>query len=113
MTDNVKQFSGLNPLLPDERDFSVGSIFGTFDLPPDVDFTVSRPLRIKQQGDSDECAAYALCGVAEDTEGVELNPDYTFAKTKQLMGEFESWGADLRMAFKSAVKFGLDRKSTR
>ena len=104
MNEEKQIFGGLSKLPLDKRDFSLGGVFGQFDLPPDIDFTVSTPLKIKDQGRSDDrCTAYALCAVSEDQEGVELNPDYTFAKTKQIMGEFESWGADLRAALKSAV----------
>ena len=112
MTDiEKKKFpigTGLNPTPPDSRDFSFGAVFGAVPLAdlPQGDFFVSVPLAIKDQGDSDKCSAYALTAVSEDQEEIELSPDYQFAKTKQIMGEWESWGADLRSACKSAVDFG-------
>ena len=98
---------GLRPLPKDQRDISLGAFIKLpklEELP--VNFRTSEPLRIKDQKDTDKCTSYALTAVSEDQEGVELNPDYQFTKTKELEGEYESWGADLRTACKSAVKFG-------
>ena len=99
---------GLQALPKDDRDFSFGAIFGLPKLEelPD-EYSVAKPLKIKDQGYSDMCTAYALTAVSEDQELVELNPFYTFGKTKQIMGEWESWGADLRSACKSAVNYGF------
>src|SRR3990167_5751264 len=99
---------GLLPTPKDKRDFSFGGIFGLPNLKdiPDTSWVVSEPLEIKDQGESDMCTAYALTAVSEDQEGVLLDPLYQFAKIKQIMGEYESWGADLRSACKSATQFG-------
>ncbi len=99
---------GLLPLPPDERDFSHSKVFGTLkpqELPFE-DFIVAEPIRIKDQGDSDKCGAYAGCAVSEDQEEVELNPHYQFAKIKQIMGDPEGWGADLRSVCKSFTDYG-------
>lgn len=99
---------GLQALPKDDRDFSFGAIFGLPKLEelPD-EYIVGKPIRIKDQGNTDMCTAYALTAVSEDQELVELNPFYTFGKTKQIMGDWESWGADLRSACKSAVDYGF------
>lgn len=108
MTNEKQIGGGLKPLPKDDRDFSFGAIFGLPKLEelPD-EYTVSRQLFIKDQGETDMCTAYALCAVSEDQELVELNPFYTFGKIKQIMGEWESWGADLRSACKAAVDYGF------
>ncbi len=100
--------NSLHPLPKDPRDFALGAVFGQMKIEeiPQVAFFVSEPLVIKDQGETDECSAYALTAVSEDQEGMELMPEYQFFKTKQLDGEPEEWGADLRIACKSAVKFG-------
>lgn len=98
---------GLQKLPEDKRDFNFGAVFKLpklSELPEE--FEVARPLVIKNQGESDMCAAYALTAVSEDQEEVELNPEYQFAKIKQIEGNYETWGANLRDACKSAVKFG-------
>lgn len=99
---------GLRETPEDPRDFSRTAVFGAIPREelPKVDFIVSEPLKVKDQFESDKCTGFALTAVSEDQEGIELSPFYQFAKTKQVMGEYESWGADLRSACKSAVKFG-------
>lgn len=114
MNKETKSISGgLAPTPDDPRDFSLGAIFGAIDISkvPFKNFIVAEPLKIKDQGSTDFCTAYALTAVSEDQEKVELNPEYQFAKSKQIQGDFKSWGCDLRSACKSAVKFGsLEQK---
>lgn len=100
--------NSLRELPKDKRDFALGAIFPQVDLKevPNKDFIVSEPLVIKNQGETDFCSGYAVTSVSEDQEGVELIPEYQFLKTKELSGDPEEWGADLRIACKSAVKFG-------
>lgn len=90
----------------DEKDFSLGAIVGhaqPLELPPE--YSVGEPIVIKDQGEgTDTCTSYALTAVSEDEEGIALDPDFTFAATKQITGHPEAWGADLRSAAKSAVK---------
>ena len=93
----------------DKRDFKLGKVFGMVDISeiPDRDFVVAEPLEIKDQGNSDLCAAFSACSVSEDQEGISLDPCYFFAKIKQIAGEYFSWGADLRTTCKAAVKYGF------
>lgn len=100
--------NSLRPLPKDSRDFNLGAVFPQVKIEdvPMTDFEVASPLGIKDQGDTDYCSAYAVTAVSEDQEGVELIPEYQFFKTKHLSGNLEEWGADLRDACKSAVKFG-------
>lgn len=100
--------NSLHKLPKDSRDFSLGAIFPQIDISavPDEDFVVASPINIKDQGESDLCSAYAIASVSEDQEGEELLPEYQFYRTKFISGKPEEWGADLRDACRSAVKFG-------
>ena len=105
----TKQFrGGLNILPPDERDFSLGGVFGVEkDLPLEFIVTGAEKLKVKNQGSSDLCSAYALCSCSELQEEVELNPEFNFAFSKYLQGgDINSFGCDLRTASKSAVIYG-------
>lgn len=110
MTNNtVKTISpGLRPLPKDERDFALGAVFKTCKIEevPDYSFTVSTPLVVKDQGDNDLCTAYTATGLSEDQEYEVLSPEYQFAKIKEITGDPDAWGSDLRSAVKSLVKYG-------
>lgn len=99
---------GLNTLPEDTRDFSLAGIYKQIDIKdvPNTGFIVATPLVMKDQVDTDLCSSFAATEVSEDQEGEELLPEYQFFKTKFLMKDFDSWGADLRMTCKSLVKFG-------
>lgn len=99
---------GLQPLPTDDRDFKLGSVFGAPSLAdiPQEDFVIGES-GILNQGSSDLCTAFATAKASEFQEGVNLSPEYTFAKTKELMGEWEEWGADLRVACKAGKDFGF------
>ena len=102
------QKGGLNPTPIDKRDFPVTPVFGAANvsnLPRE--FVVASPLIIKDQGDTDMCTAYALSSVSEDQEEVILDPFYTFGRTKEITGDMDAWGADLRSACKSGVSKGF------
>lgn len=110
MSNPNKQITGgLEELPIDERDFSLGGVFGESSIKdvPIYGFRTADPINIKDQGGTDLCTAYALTAVSEDQESVELSPYYTFAKTKQIEGNLSAWGANLRDACKSATKYGF------
>lgn len=98
----------LRELPQDDRDFALGAIFPQINIEdvPLTDFVVAIPKVIKNQGNTDLCSGYAVTAVSEDQEGVELLPEYQFYKTKKISGDMESWGADLRDACKSVVRYG-------
>jgi len=102
----IKMVGGLNLLKPDKRDFSHAKVFGTIEELPMHDFIVAEPIKIKNQFSSDLCTAFAGCAISEAQEGVELSPEWQFAKIKELEGDYKSWGANLRDAMKSMVKYG-------
>lgn len=111
MTDEIRQLGGLNELTPDGRDLRYGAIHPKVDIREleGVDFMVDEPT-IRDQNESpsgkDLCTTYGGGYLQEAHEGVPLNPEWLFAKEKQIEGDAGSWGADLRTFFKAATKFG-------
>lgn len=111
MNKILKINGGLQELPKDPRDFQLGALFKPVKESeiPSISFSVEdrdNIGRVKDQGDSDYCTAYTITGVSEDQEGIELSPEYQFAKIKQITGKIDEWGADLRSACKSATEFG-------
>ena len=104
---------GLKPLLPDSRDFTLGAIYGdrNIKLVPDYDFVVDKPLEISNQYYSDMCVAFAGAAVSSDQEKIALSPEYLFAKGKQIAGNPNSWGLDLRTICKALCQFGTIEKN--
>lgn len=101
---------GLRELPVDDRDF----LLGAYDLLPkleDLPNAIKLPFTVKHQGNTDKCTAYASCAISEVQEKVELDPAYSFAASKEISGNVDAWGQDLRTACKSHVKYGaLARK---
>lgn len=104
-----ERMGGLLPTPDDERDFSLGGVFGVIDIKqvPIGDWVVSEPLEIKDQRRSDMCTGYSLAAVSEDQEGVPLDPGFAFAMIKRERGEVNQYGASLRDGVKVAVNTGL------
>src|SRR3990167_8559503 len=98
---------GLKKLPPDKRDVAFGSLFGLPDLSELPRDYFIPALEIKNQFNSDLCTAYAATATAEFQDEVVLSPYYTFAKGKQLSGDIEGWGLDLRTICKAACKHGF------
>jgi len=99
--------NGIQPLPIDNRDLLLAGFFDQIDVKtiPLTDFETREPL-IKDQHDTDYCSSYAVTGVSEDQELVELVPEFQFYVTKLISGDPDAWGADLRSACMSAVKYG-------
>jgi hypothetical protein len=101
---------GLLPLPKDTRDFSVGAIYtlpALKELPDSFDVDT---LDVKDQKESDFCAAFSSCTVSEVQEDVRLAPEWTFAMSKTLSGNVDDYGQDLRTIMKTHVKFGALEK---
>lgn len=109
--DTLKIREGLRKLPADNRDFQLGAMFPQTkyqDIPFET-FSVEHPSFqgiVKDQGGSDMCTAFTITSVSEDQEAIELSPEYQFKKIKEITGKPDAWGADLRSACKSAVKYG-------
>lgn len=103
----AKDRFGLRELPKDNRDFPLGALFGV--LPLDQlpeEFELTTPFPIKNQGNTDYCSAYASCGLSELQEQVELYPEWSFACSKEISGNHDAWGQDLRSAVKAHTKYG-------
>ena len=102
---------GLQKLEKDKRDFSLGKIVAypaLSELPENFEHT---PFKVKDQGSSDFCAAFASTSASELQEGVELSPEFLFAMSKQISGNVNAWGQDLRSIAKAHVKIGCIEKT--
>lgn len=103
---NPEVTGGLIELPKDARDFSVGAVF---DLPPLSElpstFIVGAPTVKNQQG-SDFCAAESSCSLSEIHEEVELCPEWVFAVAKDMDGQVDGFGTDLRTICKVHTKYG-------
>jgi hypothetical protein len=97
---------GLLPLVPDERDFHLGALVRLPDLSELPEEYSLETLLVKDQGDSDMCAAFSATTISEVQEMVELCPEYAFAKAKQIEGSIEAFGTTLRTICKVLTKVG-------
>lgn len=106
MADNLNK-SGLLELPEDARDFALGAVFWLpeLDTLPESHYS-SAPLHVKDQGMSDFCTQYALCAASEWQENVQLEPSYTFAVAKDIQGDLDGYGCDLRSACKAQTSVG-------
>lgn len=102
---NIKQ--GLRPLPKDKLDFIYSQKFGAIP-PPDFPFMVGEPLNLEKQGPDDTCGAHMVCRARGLQEKTELSPAYQFMLIKELEGDPNSWGSDLRTIAKSALKGSLE-----
>lgn len=103
---------GLVPLPKQDKgkkDFSHHKVVGTLGASQIMnnDFIVAEPLEILNQYDLDFCAAFSTTEVGEDLIQIPLCPLWQMAKIKQVMGSWQSYGADLRSACKAAITFGF------
>jgi len=109
MPETKKFKFSLRPLQEDKRDFQYSKVFGSVKV-PDIDFVVAEPIKIEDQKDTDYCPAEATSSVAEDHEGVDLDPVFSFAAIKSIDKHPEDWGSDLRSAGKAGCKIGFLKK---
>lgn len=102
----------LKPKTTDPRDFSHAKVYGAVDdlssLPPGG--LGRTPSTIKEQKASDYCSTEAGTSVSEDQELVELCELWQFMVTKQIAGDPQAFGAELRDMAKSFTKYGSIEK---
>ena len=94
---------GLQPTPFDERDFQLGAITTLPNL-GDIDPEFLIPLSQKHQGDSDHCSGNMTTYMSEPQEGVELDENLSFAISKEITGDVDAWGQNLRDALKAHVR---------
>ena len=102
---------GLTETPIDDRDFALGAMYKL----PSLDGIPRHfvlPFIVRDQKDSDFCTAYVSTAVSYVQEDVELEPSYSFAISKNLQGDTESWGCDLRTAMKAHLNGALPTDET-
>lgn len=101
---------GLKPLTKDNRDLKLGALT----ILPKLEELPSQfrleGVKVKDQKASDFCSAHMSCTMSEFQEDVELEPSWSFAVSKILTEDPDSYGQNLRDAFKAHVKFGAINK---
>lgn len=105
------KIGGLTELPPDSRDFALGQlvVYPKLSELPESFSLVTPELNILDQNadeNGDMCSAYTTCGISALQEGVDLFPPFSFAASKEISGEPESWGQNLRDAFAAHIKHG-------
>jgi hypothetical protein len=94
----------------DIRNFHLGAIV---DLPP-VSETPQEfqfeTLEVKNQLDSDCCAAMSSTTASELQEGVLLSPEFVFAAGKEISGDLEGFGLTIYDVLKAHTKVGAIEK---
>lgn len=108
----MKDFShfkhGSSPVREDARDFNHQVFFGATArqlkaLPRSLGRT---PRKIKNQGNTNFCTAFATSTASEFQEGIELSPEFQAAKIGEHSGYPITDGADPRKALEAARIFG-------
>lgn len=97
---------GLLPTPHDQRDFKLGDITvlpALSELPSSFRLD---GIEIKNQGNTDFCSQFMACGMSGLQEGVSLSPEWAFAVSKELSGDPDSFGQDLRVAMSVHTKYG-------
>ena len=102
----MKQGGLLPPTHDRKKDFQFGQIFSVPKLSELPTEFILEGWKIKHQGDTDYCTAFSSCGASELQEGVELSPEWAFAKSKDISGDPEAFGQTLQNALKVHTKFG-------
>ena len=100
----MKIEGGLLPLKKDKRDFTVGAAFQLpklEDLPKTFSLGESKILDQNYDGNYDECLSYATVGGSRFQDGVDMYPQYHFAASKDISGDVEGFGQDLRTGMKA------------
>ena len=108
-----QKISGLVPLTYDSRDLHLGRIVKLPELNelPNI-FSLGETIIRNQEkaGNDDFCTAYSTVGMSYLEDGVEGSPEWVFAASKEISGDNEAFGQDMRTAFKTWVKYGSPRK---
>lgn len=66
----------------------------------------AREIKILNQLDLDFCTGFTTAELQKAIFAGDVDPFYQFAKIKQIRGEYKSWGANLRDACMSVIKYG-------
>lgn len=109
----VQKNSGGLPRKPDYRDFSHTQRFGALSVSQfPAEFDVGTPIYIKEQEYTDLCGGMGGAAIREDTEFVELSPEWIFKEVKRLMGDPKSFGSDPDTLFRVLLSGCLEAKDS-
>lgn len=99
---------GSGPVTDDKRDFQHSEIFGaTGSMLKSLPQRLGRkPIKIKDQKDTNFCTAFSTSTASEFQEGIEFSPEFQAAKIGEKSGRTIVDGADPRMALEAARIFG-------
>jgi len=106
MSDTLpKVLGGLQPTQRDGRDFKLGNVtkFPSLKELP-VFFDLGEKQLVNQIGDF--CTGAATCAASALQEGVPLSWKYSMALSKELTGDPNSWGQQIRPAMLTHIKMG-------
>ena len=107
--------NGLKVLPKDRRDLKLGAIIKLPELSELPDEFILGLLPVENQAGNiagdDLCSAFGSTLISEFQEGVELSPEWSFAASKELSGDVEGFGQDMRTAMKVHQKYGAVEKS--
>ena len=95
---------GLKKLPDDKRDFKLGFVFDLPKLDELPETFEHKPYDILDQGGSDFCSAFARAGQKAIMEGKMPFAPALFAISKEISGDVDEWGQDMRSAFKASLK---------
>ena len=95
---------GLRPLPKDDRDYNLGAVFSLPKLEKLPERFEIPPLKIIDQKGNDFCSAATRAGQKAIME--DKMPFYPalFAISKEISGDADKWGQDMRTAFKASLK---------
>src|SRR6185312_8017731 len=91
----VYEIMNSNPSIKDANKIRVGQIIT---IP-------SRPIKILNQLDLDFCTAFTASELQKLLHGVDVDPYYQMAKIKQIRGEYKAFGANIRDAAQSVIRY--------
>jgi hypothetical protein len=105
MTDIPIVVGGLQPTEKDSRDFKLGNVVS---LPQLEEIPESFDLGVVQLVDQidDFCTGAATCAASALQEGVPLSWKYSMAASKEITGDKDEWGQQIRPAMLTHVKVG-------
>lgn len=103
---------GLDLKEPNGTEFSHDRVFGTSSPVniPNVDWLVGS-IFMHNQHNTDFCTGFGLAAVREDTEEVQLSPEWLFMQIKKLRGDPQGYGGDLKTGLKVACEIGAAEKA--
>jgi len=106
--------TGLLPLPEDKHDIDLGKItlLPSLEQLPEQFSIGHGPIHHQEKdGNDDFCTAYGTVGMSYLMDNMEGSPEWVFAASKEISGDNEGFGQNMRTAFKTWVKYGSPLKA--